>query len=238
MTFKSKILSIVLASAVIAPAANAAYILEVDTDGLDDGNLALNSNFAFGGDTTTASSSITSTAFGTSGGDSIFGGDGASQSDTYVFTYKPGVDGDNLTITAGFDLGGGNLASGETNGGVGTYRIYATWPLTTNVSGGDTQYDVTGALGTIGFTATIDQNNQGNEWILLGDATITDPHGTITVTQTPTGTNSFVSMRAAALLFECVECETVDVSEPATLGLLGLGLVGISLTRRRKGAAI
>ena len=98
----------------LLPTANASFIIEIDTDGLDDGVLTYNTNFSFGGDTTTASQSAATSALGMTGGDSIFGGDGVNLPDTYVYTYDLDVDGDNLALTAGAALNGsGNTASGE-----------------------------------------------------------------------------------------------------------------------------
>lgn len=215
-----------------AASSDAAFLLEIDTDGADDGVVTYNSHFSFGGDTTTASQSVTSTAFGTTGGDSIFGGDGVVFPDTYVFTYQPSVDGDNLVIPIGTDLGNGNTASGMVGGGAGTYRVYATWPSTSNVSGGATRYTLSTA-GTTDVIVDIDQNIGGGSWVLLGDIDYSDLSSTILVTQVPTVTNSFVSMRAYGLLFELVE-QGGAVPVPGTLALLAIGIAGY---RRRPRAA-
>lgn len=188
--------------------AQAAFLLEIDTDGADDGPVTFNPNFSFGGDTTTASSSVTSLAFGTTGGDSIFGGDGVVEPDTYVYTYTPSVNADNLVIPPGTDLGSGNLATGFTGGGTGTYRVYATWPFTDNVTGGPTRFTLS-TTGATDVVIDIDQNGggagTGDEWIPLGDIELTDPNADIMVTQIPTTSNSFISMRAYGLLFEALD---------------------------------
>jgi hypothetical protein len=210
---------------------SAAFLLEVDVDGADDGVLTYNPRFSYGGDTTTAGQSATSLAFGTTGGDSIFGGDGLLLPDTYVYNYSPVADPDNLVVPAGTDLGLDNnnvdqgtndIATGLTGGGAGTYKVFATWPVTTNVSGGPTRY----AVNTVGdfFTVDIDQNNKGHAWILLGEIDYSGA-GSITVTQQPTLSNTFVSQRAHGLLFELV---------PEPSGFVLLGLIGLALSHLRR----
>lgn len=207
----------------LVQSAHAGYIFEIDTDGLDDGVLTFNPNFAFGGDTTFASQSVTALAFGATGGDSIFGGDGVLFPDTYVYTYSPDSQADNLVIPAGQDLGEGNLGTGLVGGGPGTYRVYAAWPFTSNVGGGLTTYEVSTAGDS--FIASLDQNGggagRGDVWAFLGD--INYSGGPITVTQTA-GTNAFVSMRAYGVLFEVVP-------EPASS--MFLVAAGVLLLRRR-----
>lgn len=121
-------------------AAQAGYVINVDTD--PGAGFALNPQVTFGGDTTTASQSTAqSGAFGASGGH-LFGGNGALEPDAYVFTYSPDAQADNLVIPQGTDLGNGVLASGLAGGGNGAYSVYATWPFTTNVSGGLVNFTV------------------------------------------------------------------------------------------------
>jgi len=203
-------------------AAQAGYLIEIDADGLDDGPVTYNTHFSFGGDTTTASSSVAGTAYGLIGGDSIFGGDGSASPDTYVFRYEPSVDVDNLVIPAGTDLGGGLLASGLSGGSPGLYAVYATWPFTENVSGGLTTFTATTAGDS--FVFSLDQNGGGDQWYKLGEIFWTS--GPITVTQ-EAGANTFVSMRSAGVLFEVVP-------EPSTFALLGLGALSLAAWRRRR----
>jgi hypothetical protein len=67
--------------------ANAGFLIPIDTDGAYDGVVTLNPNFSFGGDTTTAVPSFPSTAFGLPLGDSLFGGNGVAQLDTFNICY-------------------------------------------------------------------------------------------------------------------------------------------------------
>ena len=219
-----QVIALLAMIALITAGAQAALLLEIDTDGTTDGSVTFNPLFSFGGDTTAyTKASGTSTAYGTTGGDCIFGGNGSAEFDTYVYTYAPGTDADNLTIAAGQDLGAGNFASGLVGGGVGMYRVYATWVYTENVSGGLTTYTISTA-GASDVEVKIDQNFKGNEWIFIGDIFSSDPGAPITVTQVAGG-DTYVSMRAHGLLFEMIP-------EPASMVLLGLG--GLMLRRRRR----
>ncbi|MEQ8850242.1 MAG: PEP-CTERM sorting domain-containing protein [Phycisphaerales bacterium] len=220
----NRTIALAFAVALAAGAAPAAYLFEIDTDGLDDGVITYNPRFSFGGDTTIASQSATAALFGATGGDSIFGGDGTNLPDTYVYRYAPDAEADNLAVAAGTDLGEGNLATGLTGGGAGLYRVYAGFPFTTNVSGGLTTYSVTTAGDS--FSVGIDQNGggagRGGAWLLLGEINYTG--GDITVTQS-SEINTFVSMRAYGVLFEAVPA-------PGTTALLGLGAL-VAVRRRR-----
>lgn len=213
-------LSAAILGLALAQPATAGFIIEIDTDGSDDGVVTYNPGFSFGGDTTTASQSTPATAFGAAGGDSIFGGDGLNLADTYTYAYSPASQPDNLVIPAGTDLGEGNLGTGVVGGGAGTYRVYALWPYSENVSGGPVSFDVV-APGD-NFQVMIDQNMRGNAWVLLGEIEYTS--GVITVAQRA-GSNTFVSMRASGVLFEAV---------PAPGSAMLVGLAGLVALRRRR----
>lgn len=241
---RCKLTALVTAVALsMAVTAHAAWILEIDTDHTTVGNtVAYNSHFSFGGDTTGGVGvSAASPAVGMTGGNSIYGGNGGNLPDTYVYTYTPAVDGDNLVLAAGTPLNdNGNVAGGGTAGATGMYTVYATWPRTTNVSGGLTQYTLSDGVGTI-FTTTINQNTildnsypgppaplgGGGEWVPIGVALL-NSGTTYSLTQNPTSANTFVSMRAAGILFDPV----VDVPEPSMFILTGMAFVGL-LARRR-----
>lgn len=222
------------AALLLTTSAQAAFVIEVDIDGADNGILTFSPNFGFGGDTSTASQSAPSAAVGLTGGDSIFGGDGTIQVDTYVYTYDIDVDGDNLNLAGTALNDDGDVGSALPAGLTGQYDVYATWPLTSNVSGGPTQYTLAEGGNEI-FSVLIDQNTAqgsaengaGNEWVYLGSGLL-DAGKTYVLTQQATGGNTFVSMRAAGVLFD-----RVRVPEPASMSLLGISALGLLRRRRR-----
>jgi hypothetical protein len=191
--------------------------------------------------------SIHSNAVGLAPGNSIFGGNGVNLPDTYIFTYNMTVDGDNLVLAPGTQLNNDgplffDQASGGAAGGAGLYRVYATWPLTNNVSvtSGPTQYQLLDSNNVPLITTIINQNatqggptppdnavRAGDEWVYLGSAVL-DGTSTYRVTQQPTLANQFVSMRSEGILFE-----PVVIPEPATAGLIALAALGLVAARRR-----
>jgi hypothetical protein len=223
----------------LSTSAEAAYVIAIDTDGSStNGAVTYNPNFSFGGDTSTASASAASTAVGLPVGNSIFGGNGSGSPDTYRFTYSPGTDGDNLTLAAGTALNAnGNVASGEAAGGSGTYNIYATWPATTNVSGGLTTFTLFEGANSL-FSVQVNQNTavgnagNGNQWVFLGSADL-DAGLTYDLVQTA-GSNTFVSMRSSGVLFDA---QVSAVPEPGTCGaLVAVGLCAAYRRRRARPA--
>lgn len=246
------------ASVLMAPAAFGAFVIEPDIDGLDDALFTPSPNFSFGGDTTTASTSIamrsgptgsTTPLIGTTGGDSLFGGDGVALPDTYLYSYTPGVDGSNRSLPAGASLNDdGDVAFGLPGGATGTYRVYATWPQSQNNSGGPVRYTLNNGatdiatvdviqnedvdllffpnannVGVPAGSRGVDGNLQGNEWFFLFEVDL-DSSTAYSLSQSPTVANSFVSMRSGGVLFQLIP-------EPAA-GLLALA--GLALAPRRR----
>jgi hypothetical protein len=216
----------------IVGSAQAAFVVDADP---------ANANFSFGGDTTTASASSASAAVGTSGV-SLFGGDGTSLPDNYTFTYTPGTDADNFDTEEDDLLGsstgfGTELASGVEGGASGLYNVYITAPSSTNVNTDGSLVTVAGETNDVIITA-LDFNDGGtgadldpgpafvgganNAWFKLGTVDLIAGE-TYTVT-VEANTNSFVSQRTAAVMWEAVP-------EPATASLLGLG--ALAMLRRR-----
>lgn len=226
------------ASLGVASSAQAAFLVEIDTDGADDGVLTYHPNFSFGGDTTTASQSSPSSAVGLNGADSIFGGNGTNFPDTYQAKYTPAIDGDSIDLSGQALNVWGDVGSSIVAGGSGDYAIYATWPHTNNVSGNPITFTLGEAAGDLA-TVSLNQNSavpqrdvtgdgipdpgSGGEWIYLFTVTL-DANTEYTLRQ-EAGTNSFVSMRASGYLFDAVP-------EPASLGLMGMG--GLVLLSRKR----
>jgi hypothetical protein len=202
----------------LAFSANAAFVIEIDIDGINDGAFILNPNFSFGGDTTTAATSIPSPAFGLVGGNSIFGGDGVVEPDTYLYSYAPDAgDADNLVAPAGTALNTtGDVATGMVGGAPGLYAVYAAWPQTTGVSGGLSTFDLYDKDNTLIATTAIDQNGLNGLWVKLFEVNLLfDPDDAIDepfLLRQQAGANTFVSQRGAGVLFELVR----EIPEPSS----------------------
>jgi len=233
-----------LSGFLLAGVTSAAFIVDADT---------ADPNFSFGGDTTSATSSIASAAVG-AGPSSLFGGNGSNANgnpfdpataDTYVFRYDL-ANADNFSPAAGSLLGsttgfGTESASGLSGGMSGTYNVYITTPASTNVNALGSLVTINGDAGTSDVLPAVDFNNGGtgadldpdtafvgganNSWLLIGTVDLTAGSSyTVTV---QANTNSFVSQRVAAVMWEAVP-------EPGSLSLLMLGCLGSLLLRRRR----
>ncbi|MEO1495567.1 MAG: hypothetical protein AAFV43_00280 [Planctomycetota bacterium] len=205
----------------------AAYVIEIDTDGAVNGSVTFNANFAFGGDTTIASTSVASPALGLTGGDSLFGGNGALELDTYEYFYTPTVDGDNLLAPSGTVLNTtGDVASGLVAGEAGVYAVYGAWPATTGVSGNPVTFTLLDTSDNTIASVAVNQNNLDGQWFKLFNAPLLDPAATYTLRQQPSQ-NSFVSMRSAGVLFDLV----TPIPEPTGLMLIGLAAAAVRRSR-------
>ena len=155
-----QVIALLVMIALVTAGAQAAFIVEPHESGKDFDNF-----------TGTPRYSVTpSYAIGLIATMSAYGSTIADPVDTYVFSYTPGVDVDNTTITAGTDLGNGDLATGLAGDCSGYYNVYATWPE----SVGDT-----GLMAT--YTVTSDGDDVVSWWNqrtgMSGEPGGTDPGG-------------------------------------------------------------
>jgi hypothetical protein len=233
MTFHRTLCFLIFAT--FSAVAQAAFIVQPDVDGSSSGTaITINSHLTFGNSTSPPSVSTPSAAAGLQPGNSIFGG-ASPTVDQYIFTYTPGTDADNTTYTLGQNLGNGNSATGAVGGVSGTYKVYATWPTSANISDNGatpTSYVATsdGSPATAGLNQDSDTNgNVGNVWVLIGTVNLTA--GTAyTVTQTAPS-SAFVSMRSAGVMWEL---QPISVPEPSSFALVGLCITGLVAWRRRR----
>jgi hypothetical protein len=229
-----------------ASMAEAAFIVEAHSSGKANAT-----NFSFGGDTTTASTSTAfSAAVGLSGTGSIFGGNGANV-DTYVFSYTPGVNVDNTVFAPGTILGStsgfpgeGNVATGLVGGLPGLYNVYFTAPESTNVSLNGSDFLITQDGAPIDLQ-NVNLNNSGtgadtnpgtgfvgganNAWHKLGAVMLT-PGMTYRVTEASNDA-TFVSQRASGVMWELAVPEPTSAAYLSSILLVGLVVCGWRLRK-------
>jgi|GEM_PF-659675 len=190
----------------IAGVSQAAFIVEAHSSG------RANANFDGVGN-----ASLRSWAVGTKATNSLFSGTGAAGStDTYIYSYTPGVDLDNWSFNPGDDLGNGRTATGMIGGETGFYNVYITWPPSTNVTatctititcdGEDIVHEAvdmnTGQTGSPGGN---------NAWWCIAERVELTAGKTYTVTQTADAW-TYVAMRSHGVMWEADEPILVPVT--------------------------
>ncbi|MEO1497216.1 MAG: PEP-CTERM sorting domain-containing protein [Planctomycetota bacterium] len=240
----------------LACSAHAGFIIQADSDGLDDGTLVPSPNFALGANTPAVSTSSPSfdsrlsepgspvLVPGLVEADSIFGGTAPSggttaDPDTYQFFYSPAADGDNddASLTANLQLNSaGDFASGLPSGGSGTYAVYAAWPASTNISNSPTNWELSDGSSVVASTS-FDQNGLGGQWVKLFEVALdASLDYTLTQTNTPNFTSgggfnpdSFTN----GFVSQRADGVLFDlVPEPTSAVLAALGMIGLGAARR------
>jgi len=213
-----------LAVTVLAVGAQAAFVVEPHSSGKAFGNFAGTPRYSTG----------LSTAIGLTATSSAYGNTGAFP-DVYVFSYTPGVDLDNTVLTAGTDLGNGDLASGLVGGGSGRYNVYITWCLSDNVTAlADITVTNDGA-NVVSLGVDMDNVNAAqsdtvvsagmNKWLRIAENVSLTAGVKYTVTQSATA-DTWTSMRSSGVMWEMVP-------EPTTMLLLGIGGLVMRIRRSR-----
>lgn len=155
--------------------------------------------------------SIPSQAIGVTATNSVFGGMG-DPPDIYIYSYRPGIDADNVWFTPGTDLGNGHVSTGLTGGTSGLYNVYITWPPTSSTDTSGSEIIITNDDEPVVLSA-VNQNtgqtgNPGgnNAWYRIAEAIPLKSHVTYTVTQTA-NSSSYISQRSHGVLWELVQAK-------------------------------
>ena len=181
--------------------ASAAFLVELHMDGLASDH--------FEG---TGRDSVPSKAIGVTAPNSFFGSQ--DEMHVYVISYTPGVDADNLELSAGADLGNEQLATGVEGGESGLYNVYATWPWTENVRPEGSKVTIQSATGDVVLEKVVmnyvkedgvyvlapDNPGGNNAWGFLAQVEF-EAGNTYTVTFEANAVG-FVSQRLHGVLFE------------------------------------
>jgi hypothetical protein len=215
-----KVMMVVAVLLVAASGVQAAFIVEAHSSG------KANANFTGAG-----SNSTKSTAIGCTASNSLFLTSAGSRD--YVYKYTPGVDADNTALTAGTNLGNGDLASGLTGGTKGLYNVYITWPVSTNVNAAGAKLTITNDATNV-VVAMVNMNTGGtgtpggnNAWLKIAENVQLTAGTTYTVTQTALAA-TYVSMRSHGVMWEMTQA----IPEPASLLLLGAGALAVRKFRK------
>ena len=214
---KIQVIALLVMIALVTTGAQAVLIVE---GGI--GGLAQDTNFTGVGRDSIAGVAIELTV------PSIWCGTGAAETTRdWGFSYTPGTDVDNVSIAAGTDLGNGDLASGLTGGGSGLYNVYVTWPASTNVNiaGADITVTSDGADVSGNYNQNTGETGGNNAWLLIAEGVSLTAGNTYYVNMHAAGW-TWTSMRVNGVMWEAVP-------EPASMALLGLGGLLLSLRRRR-----
>lgn len=214
---------IVLTVIVMAGSVYGAFIVEAHSSGL------ANENFA--SPYSEPRASIPSGALGLTATNSIFGGNELvpDKPDTYIYSYTPGVNVDNVFIASGTDLGNGDLASGLTGGESGLYNVYITWPGSSGTNPAGSLIEITNdgdtvVLNPVGQNLGQTGDPGGSDaWLLIAEGISLTEGVTYKVTQVA-NVDSWVSQRSHGVMWE-------EVPEPGTMLLFGAGTL---LLRRKR----
>jgi len=214
--------AMVLILASYSTLASAAFIVEAHSSG------KANANYSQGGNVL-RESTPPSSAIGTIATHHRWSS--TADADPMVFSYTPGVDLDNTVLVPGTDLGNGDLASGLPGGISGVYNVYATWPASTNVTGGPSTITVTNDGTPVVSSHDLNTGGSGtpggnDAWLLVASGVPLSIGNTYSVSFERSSA-TWVSQRVHGVMWE------LQIPEPSSLLLSALGMLGVAGFRRR-----